>query len=310
MNQSRKVTEGALMIGIFAILLVASLFVPVIRIFILLVTPLPFVIYAARHGLQSSLLIIAGALIISAFIVPPVSIPIAFATGIGGVLIGHAIFKKASPYEAVMKGTAGFAASTVVMMAAAQLLFQVNVLKLVDEAVNQYTKTSIKMLESTGASKEQADLFLSQANLIKDLVPASLILTSGVAAFIVTWLAFKLLNRIDGKKLKFPRFRDLQLPSGVVWLYLAAIVFAFAVREPGTVLYIIATNAMILLEVLVILQGISFLFHFSWKKKIATVWPAIITIIALILPPVLYIVRFIGVLDIGLRLRERIPPKQ
>lgn len=310
MNQSRKVTEGALMISIFAILLFISIFVPVISLFALIVTPLPFVIFAARHGLKPAALVVAGALVISTFVVPQVSLPFSFAAGIGGVLIGHSIFKEARPYEAVLKGTAGFAVAAVVVMAAAQLLFQVNVLNLLEQAISESAKGSMSMLQGTGATDDQIKLIQGQADLIKDLIPASMIILSGFYSLFVTWLSFKFLNRLDRKRLVFPPFRNLQLPAGVVWLYLAAIIFALLTAESKTTSGLIAANVLVLFELLVVLQGISFLFNFSWKKKIAKVWPIIITIVALLFPPILYLVRFIGVLDIGLRLRDRVVPKE
>ena|GEM_PF-690444 len=339
MNQSRKMTEGAMLLAIYIALIMASLFIPVLSIFAILFTPVPFVLYAARHSWKPAIVMVIGALIISAFLVPPISLPLAFLAGFGGILIGQSIHTKVSAYETVVKGTAGFAVAIVVLMALSQLLFQVNVLNLVDQSVTEGVDKSIKMSEQISSSTpeqvqlikqeaspvqrlflevidrsgsstpEQIQLIKQQAELVQKLFPASMIFVSGLFALFTTWISFKLLNRIDKQSLKFPRFRELRMPAGLVWLYLAAVIFAFATLEKDTITSMMAINALTILEVLVLLQGLSFLFYFSWKKKISAVWPVIITIVMLFLPPVMYLVRLVGIMDIGLKLRDRISSK-
>ncbi|ELK46868.1 DUF2232 domain-containing protein [Halobacillus sp. BAB-2008] len=50
MNKSRRLTEGALMAGIYLILLLLSLYMPIIGPFMIFVLPVPFAYYAHRHG--------------------------------------------------------------------------------------------------------------------------------------------------------------------------------------------------------------------------------------------------------------------
>src|SRR5690625_3795116 len=108
MNNSKQITDGALLAAIFIILLLIGIFTPFIFILILFVLPIPFVIYTARHGWKPALLMFAVTLLFSFIIIPIASIPLTILTGIGGIMIGTAIYQDRSAYETWARGTIGF----------------------------------------------------------------------------------------------------------------------------------------------------------------------------------------------------------
>src|SRR5690625_6742099 len=59
MNQSKQITDGALLIGVFIILLLIAMFVPAAILVAIFLLPVPFVLSASRNIWKPSFLIFA-----------------------------------------------------------------------------------------------------------------------------------------------------------------------------------------------------------------------------------------------------------
>ncbi|MEH7558544.1 DUF2232 domain-containing protein, partial [Priestia megaterium] len=80
--------------------------------------------------------------------------------------------------------------------------------------------------------------------------------------------------------------------------------------EQGTFMYVAIINIVMGLQMLVVLQGISFIFYFSHQKGYAKAIPIVVTILALIIPIILQIVRILGIIDLGFNLRKQLDTKK
>src|SRR5699024_8521149 len=78
MNQSKKITDGALLTGIFIVLLLLQFFVPFLSMIVMFLLPVPFIMYAYKHDWKPSILVFILALIFSALLMSVVSIPFTF----------------------------------------------------------------------------------------------------------------------------------------------------------------------------------------------------------------------------------------
>jgi len=312
MNQSRKLTDGAAMLSIYVILLLITAFVPLLSVVSLLVLPLPFVFYAARHDWKPALLLIVAALLFSLAVITVFSLPVTIVVSFGGVMIGAAIFQKASPYETLARGTAGFIAGMLLVMVLVYVLFQTNMLHTIDRLLDESMQTSRKMAErfSYGQNtKEQIALINAQMAQIRDLLPAMLAIMGLLYTWFVQWAAYKWMNRTEKRELRFPPFRQLQLPTFMVFVYLLFFFLALVNPQDSSMQAVMFGNVHFLLELLIILQGLSFIFYAAYMKKWPKLVPILILVFALILPPLLILVRVLGILDIGFRLRDRITSK-
>ncbi|MEH6878471.1 DUF2232 domain-containing protein, partial [Priestia megaterium] len=97
-----------------------------------------------------------------------------------------------------------------------------------------------------------------------------------------------------------------------LWYYLIALILTFPMFnfEQGSFMYIVILNMLALLQMLVVLQGISFIFYFSYQKGYAKAIPIVVTILALIIPIILQIVRILGIIDLGFNLRKQLDTKK
>src|SRR5690625_5393832 len=94
MSQSKKITDGALLMAIYIVLLIMSVFIPVVILIGLFILPIPFIIYASGYNWKPTLLIIVLALVLSLLFATIVSLPLTFIASSCGLSIGTAIYNK------------------------------------------------------------------------------------------------------------------------------------------------------------------------------------------------------------------------
>lgn len=309
MNQSKKITEGALLTAIFIVLLFLVLFVPIIGTIGLFALPIPFIIYASKHGFTPALFMLTVAIAISFMIATAASLPFTIFAGIGGIFIGVAVHRNLSPYETLARGSLGFIVGFLLIILALQFLLNINIYYEIDKLITESMNMIRTFIEQTGVgtSEEQIKLFEDQMNLYKDLLPSSIAIVSLFFAFISQWLSYKILNRMGNVKRAFPPFKNLNFPVAIIWFYFFALILSLVELDPSSGLYLVVQNTLALLTVFVAIQGFSFIFFYADHKKAHKAVPITILIVTLIIPFLfMFIVRIIGIIDLGFSLKERI----
>ncbi|WP_026908450.1 YybS family protein [Paucisalibacillus globulus] len=304
MNKSKQLTDGALLTVIFVVLLLINTFVPVLMV----VLAVPFVIFAAKHNWKPSLIMLGVATILSMLFATIYSLPIPILAGLGGIMIGTAIYRERSAYETWARGTLGFVAGILFFFLFAFIMMDVNVIEEFNAQIDQSLDMSKQLILDFGmgeVSEEEFGLVERQVMLFKQLVPVIVVLASIFLALINQWVSYKILNRIERKQLHFPKFRNLRLPTAIIWIYLLAMVGTLFQMDSSDTVYIALQNVIMLTEFLLIFQGISFIFFYSHHKNISKAIPIITTIFVFLLPILLPLVRIIGIIDLGFGLRDR-----
>lgn len=314
MNQSKKLTDGALLLAIYIVLLLITIFVPIVTIFGMFLLPIPFILYAARHGLKPSFLMFVASLLITALIATIAFLPFTVLAGIGGIAIGAAIHKEVSAYETLARGTLGFIIGLLFIFAFSQVVFSVNLVNELKVIITDSMDMSASIMEQFGASgqtEQMEELLLQQVNMLIELLPVGLALTAIVLAFLSQWISYKFINRLEKKQLRFPPFRNLRFPTSILWIYFFALFISFFDLNPAGIYYTAVHNLLALTGLLMALQGFSFVFLYTYHKKITKAVPIFIVVITLLFPTfLLYFVRILGIIDIGFRLRERLTSKK
>lgn len=308
-NQSKKLTDGALLIVIFFILMSVAIFVPGALMIIIFVLPLPFIIYAYRYDWQPSLIMFSAAILFSLFFAVVVSLPLTILAGLGGIMIGTAAHRKLSPYETLGRGTLGFIAGLLFIYIFTQVFLQIDLANEIDVMMEESIEISQDVMVEFGfpeLTEDSLEQVTTRLSMIKDLIPVGLAMISIMIAFISQWLGYKFLNRIEKLQLYFPPFRELRLPVTLVWIYFLAFIFMLMDLEPDGSIYIAVNNVISLVGMFIVLQGISFMFFMAHQKKWPKAFPIIGVIMMLILPLIFVnIVRIIGIIDIGFGIRDR-----
>ncbi|MHA6250299.1 YybS family protein [Oceanobacillus sp. CAU 1775] len=314
MNQSKRLTEGAIFSAIFIALMLAS-FIPILSLFTMILLPLPFVLYAARHGLKPGLLVLTVTSLLTIIFFTILSLPYTLLVGAGGLLIGHGIYKKRSAYETWAYGTLGFIGGILFALAIMQVMMNINFMAELENMAMQQMSSYVSIIESVGLSEGNPDvdleeIFTEQINYMINLVPAFLALMAVGSAFLVQWMGYKIINRIEKKKLHFPPFRNLRLPISILWLYLIVVITSFFDISSSGIFAIGIQNALMILEMLLVIQGFSFIFYFSHYKKWSRTIPVVSIVLTIVFPIfLLYFIRILGIIDIGLNMRDRLEKK-
>lgn len=309
MNKSNQLTEGAILTAIFSVLLLASFLIPLLGSFILFLLPIPFVIYTNKHGWKPALIMAMVAFLIGLILVSIISIPFILVSVIAGITIGNGLHQKRTSYEILTQGTAGIAIAFVLTLLFSQVAFDFDYSSEFDKQMDQVMAQSEQVIESLGLddeSGEQLEIVKDQMGMLKGLLPFGIVLIAVVYAFIIQWLSYKVMNRLEKRHYYFPPFRELLFPSAILWIYLVTLIVSLFQPEPTGMVFLITQNVALLTGMLLILQGLSFVFYYTHKKKLSIGLPIVVIIFAVLFSPVAFpLIRILGIVDIGFKLRER-----
>lgn len=309
MNQSKKLTDGALLTAIFMILLLLTIFVPIISIIAIFLLPIPFSYYTYKHNWKPAILMFAATIILSTLFFTLFSLPVTVLAGLGGIMLGVAIHQQLHPYETWARGSLGFVLGLLFIYIYTQLFMGVNWFSEIDNLLKESLQISHEMMSSLGVEQTEEELKAVESMMLqmKNLLPVGFVFIASIHAIISQWASYKVVNRVEAKQLKFPPFRTFKLPTAMIWIYFVAIVIAFFDLDTDSILYLGVQNVHVLIGLLITLQGFSFIFFYAHKKNISKALPIISVVVTLLFPFLfLYIIRVIGIVDIGFSLRDRI----
>lgn len=309
MNKSKQLVDGALMTAVFIVMLLVTIFVPVIPVLTLFFLAVPFVIFAAKHDWKPAMMMFIVAILLSILFATVVSLPLTILFGIGGIVIGSAIYHERSPYETLARGTVGFAVGILLLIVFNIVLLDVNIIDEFNQELDNAIEMSTSLVEdfSMGqVSEEDLTIIEQQLNLYKQLIPVGIAILSLILALLNQWISYKLLNRIDSKRLHFPKFRNFRFPTSVIYIYLLAMIVSLFQTDPNSTIFIALQNVLILTELLLVLQGFSFIFFLAHHKNVTIAIPIIVIVVTIVFAPLLLpLVRILGIIDLGFGMRDR-----
>lgn len=311
-NPARRLTQGAMMVALFVIILAISIFLPYVYIVTIWVLPLPIAWYSAKYRIGPSITVFIVALILS-FIISGslVTMPVALIFSVMGIIIGTTIrLKKSKAYMFLATSIASFITVSISYKAAIQLM-NIDVLQVAQTFSHNSVETTKKMLNQMELPAEQMKLLVARLDqtdkLIDTIMPALIVLSTILIAFVVLSVCLPLLRRLGLEAPKFNAFRYMKLPHSLLWYYLAVLVIQMFVKPTeGTYLYVAILNLSLVLSFLLMLQGYSLLHFFLHEKKMpkGVVW--VVTILTL---PLAQFMSLVGLLDVGFNIRGLIQRK-
>ncbi|GAA0608186.1 YybS family protein [Virgibacillus siamensis] len=307
---SKKLTDGAMLTALFIVLLLIAFFVPFISTVAIFILPVPVIMYAARYNWKPAAIMVGAILILSSLFATFLSLPITVLTCLGGIMIGVAIHNGLSAYETWARGSIGFVIGLLFTFLFSQIVFDVNWINELNTMLTESMQMSQNFMNQFGLEQltdEEWNTVKEQLSMITNLLPVGLAIVAILFAFISQWVAFKVINRLDQKRLRFPPFRTLRFPVALIWIYFLSLIVTFFEPDPNGALYLAVNNIMWLTGILMTLQGFSFIFFYAHQKNISKALPVLSVVLSLFFPfLLLYLVRLLGIIDIGFGLRDRI----
>ncbi|GJI57010.1 MULTISPECIES: YybS family protein [Bacillus] len=309
MKQTKALVEGAIMISIFAVMTLFYLYVPLLAIIFFMAAPIPIILYTIRHGLKKG--IAAGAIgIVISFLIGSIngllSAPMLIAVGVGmGVF-----YSRRQPGQAIITGALIYLFSFLIYFVVSVQLFQVDILGVAKESIDQIMPMVESTLKQSGASDQEIAKQLKQFREMQDTalnsLPVALLIFVTLMSFVNHWFVRPLIKRFVPDMPALKKFKDMRLPKSMVWYYLLTLLLMLIQPEKGSFLSLVQTSAFQILFILVLIQGFSFIFYYCHEKNISKVVPIFAVVLTILFPPIGVIVRIIGIADIGFDLREKV----
>lgn len=300
------------MISIFSVMTLLYLYVPLLSIIFFLAAPIPIILYTIRHGLKKG--IAAGAIgIVISFLIGSINglmtAPILIAVGLGmGVF-----YSRRQPGNAIITGALIYLFSFLISFVVSVQLFQVDIMGIAKESIEQMIPMLESVLKQSGASEQDIAKQLKQFREMQDAalsaLPVALLMLVTLTAFVNHWFVKPLIKRFVKNMPALKKFKDMRLPKSMVWYYLLTLLLMLIQTEKGSFLSLVQTSAFQILFILVLIQGFSFIFYYCHEKSISKAVPIFAIVLGVLYPPVAVIVRIIGIADIGFDLREKVKNK-
>jgi uncharacterized protein YybS (DUF2232 family) len=300
-NRSRMMTEGAMMVGLAAVLgyLGQMLLPPVLFLY-----PLPFLVLGYRQGTKATVIAILASLgVCSLLFMPIAALSMTMSLGFPAIAMVWGIHHSRSFGEIMIIG--GLAA--LLGFGGGAILFQlVSGIDMV-EYVTTITEEMQSVVETTVAANtsldaDQADLMLTQftamIKMVKRTLPASLLITSMLIAYVNMRLMVMVLKRIKMAVPDMPQFKLFVLPRGLAFgilaMYLAGIFLEYRnFFEPG----ILTQNILILAMAAFLVQGWAVVIYILGQRTNNKTIVVLIIVMSLLFAAVQYAVLMLGMLD-------------
>lgn len=311
-NQTNKLTEGALLLAVFAVILLMTLYIPVLGVVLNLFLALPFIIFSGKYDRKSSIVFLIGAIAISSIIGTVLSIPLALFYGLMGLILGDFIREKKSRLAGYITSSIVFLLSVVAQYAFSVVLLDINYLKELTTTMEESMNQSMRIFEAFGQSPDPLIMEQLQQSItmFQTLLPSILVLSSLFIVFIVQMVCFPIAKRFGVEAPTIRPFSEFQFPKSLLWYYLIALIISIIFQfEQGTYGHTAIINLVFILQFCMLIQGFSFIFYYAKMKGYPKFFPIFVVIFSFIFSIVLYLVRILGIIDLGFDLRKRLEKK-
>lgn len=306
MNRTRALTEGAVIVALYIILLLATFYLPILGTVLLVTLSIPFIVYTYRHMASQALIVFISSLLLTYLTLGIFAVPLTFMFGSAGIVMGYFYKKNSSAFTILITGSLAFIANVLLLYGASILIFQIDFIAEAKAMFEQSISMAERLLPEGEEANSQLQLLYEQLEVLQYILPSGMIFIGVILSLLSQMIANIVLKRLKGNIQTFPPFKDWNFPQSLLWYYLGAMILTFFNLEQGTTIYIAVINAFVVLEMVMVIQGLSFLFYFSHMKKWNKSIPIIATILVFFIPIFLHIVRILGIIDLGFRLKQKL----
>lgn len=309
MKQTKFITEGAALLAIYAILLLISMYVPILGTVVTFALPLPFILLTIRHKLSNVLVIFVAALFVTIIVSQPMNLVKTIMFGLIGIVLGYMYKTRKKPVEILIAGTLAYLIGFVLIYVASIKFFNIDIMKQMQSMFSESMVQSEKIVSAIGMpiSKEQKELLTQMNDILQLLFPSILVLVSVCFSWITVIISGSVLKKLKHDIIPWPKFKDLQLPKSIVWYYVIFILLATFIKvDPTSYLHMVFSNLYVIFALLLVLQGLTFISFLAYRKGFTKGVPIISFIVCMFIPMLFPLVTILGIIDLGISLRSKI----
>ncbi|AIW86899.1 hypothetical protein bwei_4301 [Bacillus mycoides] len=309
MKNTKFITEGAALLAIYAMLLLISMYVPILGTVVTFALPLPFILLTIRYRLSNAFIVFTAALFITVIVSQPMNLVKTTMFGLIGIVLGYMYKKRKRPVETLMAGTLVYLIGIMLIYVASIKFFNIDLMKQMQNMFNESMAQSEKIVTAAGMpiSKEQKELFTQFNDVLQTLFPSLLVMVSVCFSWITVMISGSVLRKLKHDVIPWPKFKDIQLPKSIVWYYVIFILLSTFIKvEPTSYLHMVFSNLYVIFALLLVLQGLTFIAFIAHSKGFTKGVPIISFIVCMFIPMMFPLVTILGIIDLGISLRSKI----
>ncbi|WP_342716548.1 YybS family protein [Bacillus paramycoides] len=309
MKNTKFITGGAALLAIYAMLLLISMYVPILGTVVTFALPLPFILLTIRYKISNAFVIFTAALFITIIVSQPMNLVKTTMFGLIGIVLGHMYKKQKKPVEILMAGTLAYLIGIMLIYVASIKFFNIDLMKQMQNMFNESMAQSEKIVTAAGMpiSKEQKELFAQFNDVLQTLFPSLLVMVSVCFSWITVMISGSVLRKLKHDVIHWPKFKDIQLPKSIVWYYVIFILLSTFIKvEPTSYLHMVFSNLYVIFALLLVLQGLTFIAFLAHSKGFTKGVPIISFIACMFIPMLFPLVTILGIIDLGISLRSKI----
>ncbi|WEG12805.1 YybS family protein [Pullulanibacillus sp. KACC 23026] len=309
-NRTRMITEGAASTVLFVIILLLTSYVPIIGIISIFLLPIPIMYFTSKQGYKSGLIVFLSCFIITILVTDLLRACVAVFFLLIGLVMGELLKRKCSAIQLLIAGTCSNIVVLLIAYGICAFLFHINPINWITNQILKSIDLTLKMspyLQGNKDAMKQFEAMRAQAKNMSQLAPALLVAISAMYALIIEILSGAVLKRLRVPFPKWQPFREWRFQRQLVWYYLGDLILMYWVGDKwGSTGSMVFYNIFYILEIIMVIQGLAFIYYFFYQRKQGLLFPNLITVFSILIPPVLYIVLILGIIDLGFDFRSRI----
>ncbi|MGE7546185.1 YybS family protein [Sporosarcina newyorkensis] len=301
-DQARRITYGAMMIALFALLLAFTMYVPLLSALTLLFIPLPITLYRLRYDRLSTLLVAACTWLITLLIGELLSIPSAIVLSAVGFVIGDTVRTGKSKLYVFMATGLTLLVSLSLLYLGSVWFFKMNPIEQLLQQFQSIQEEALVMLTGMGNSTRDIEKMVAEAfTYYQTIVPSLFILSVFIAAYLFVMPILAVAARLRFEVPKFASFLTMRLPFATVVVYMVLLLISILSQtEQGTTLYLMEANAILIFRFLFFIQGLALIYFALHTMKLPGIVNVPATLLAMFLSPFTVM---LGVIDIAINVR-------
>jgi uncharacterized protein YybS (DUF2232 family) len=311
-TQGRRIAEGGVLLAIFSSMIFLSIQIPILGIILMFCMPVPFILFATKNTISWSVGFVLISALLATIFGTLVAAPTAIMIGLMGITIGSFINRNKQALDTYIAAVLVFLVTVILFYGAAVVFLDFNIVKISMDMMRDAIVQSQDTMKNLGqpVNKVILERFDAAMKLAQTLLPSLIVVSSMVMVMLFFYASNPLVKRFRGKQIPILAFREIRLPKSLLWYYLIVMVSTYFINPvPEQFSYTILMNLLFMLQFFMVLQGHSFVFYFCHEKKWPKALPISIIFLSLIMPIVLFFVKFLGIIDLGFNLREKIQKK-
>ncbi len=314
MEQKRitPMTTAGCFAAIMLILALLSTYLPFFSFIGYFIMPIPMTILFVKYGLRQAILLGVTAGILMGIFIDPLTAVIQIATfGAVGIALGAGFKEKWSPAKLLMGVTAALIGTAIGLAALMYGVMDVNIVASLGDVFDTLTQETMEQYKNSGMSELQLAETKAQLDEVRRLLPTMLPMFMCLAMAIIAYVNVKVsqffLQRLGFDVRPFLPIRYWEMPRGVIYLYILALVMKYwGTTRSIEWLNIIGMNLNQMAFFFICIQGLAFLFYFLDRRfHISTGLQAVIIALFFVMPVFSYAAFIMGLIDMIANIRKK-----